>query len=60
MLSEIVSGFLSNAVPAVTKWVWSLKATTKTGMDLTLVWFLVLGLSFSAGLVFWVVVGCEV
>ena len=29
--SEVVSGFLSNAVPAITKWVWSLKATTKTG-----------------------------
>ncbi|KAL9325230.1 hypothetical protein ACSQ67_005875 [Phaseolus vulgaris] len=46
--AKIVSGFLSNAVPAVTKWVWSLKATTKAGMDLALVWFLVLGFSFSA------------
>ncbi|WJX87875.1 hypothetical protein P8452_70019 [Trifolium repens] len=30
--AKIVSGFLSNAVPAFTKWVWSLKATTKTGV----------------------------
>lgn len=37
--SEIVSGFLSNAVPAVTKLLWSLKPTTKTGiwiMDLSI------------------------
>ncbi|XP_014523565.1 uncharacterized protein LOC106779867 [Vigna radiata var. radiata] len=31
--AKIVSGFLSNAVPAVTKWVWSLKATTKTAVS---------------------------
>ena len=34
LVPEIVSGFLSNAVPAFTKWVWSLKAPTKTGMKL--------------------------
>lgn len=32
--AEIVSGFFSNAVPVFTKWLWSLKATTKTGIDL--------------------------
>ncbi|XP_020233668.1 uncharacterized protein LOC109813817 [Cajanus cajan] len=31
--AKIVSGFLSNAVPAFTKWVWSLKATTKTAVS---------------------------
>ncbi|XP_057762393.1 uncharacterized protein LOC130982412 isoform X1 [Arachis stenosperma] len=31
--AKIVNGFLSNAVPAFTKWVWSLKATTKTGVS---------------------------
>ncbi|MED6200732.1 hypothetical protein PIB30_088188 [Stylosanthes scabra] len=30
--AKIVNGFLSNAVPAFTKWVWFLKATTKTGV----------------------------
>ncbi|RDX94538.1 hypothetical protein CR513_23070, partial [Mucuna pruriens] len=30
--AKIVSGFLSNAVPAFTKWVWSLKAPAKTGV----------------------------
>ncbi|CAL5189259.1 unnamed protein product [Lathyrus oleraceus] len=30
--AKLFSGFLSNAVPAFTKWVWSLKATTKTGV----------------------------
>ncbi|KAH1264370.1 hypothetical protein HKD37_01G000285 [Glycine soja] len=30
--AKIVSGFLSNAVPAFTKWVWSLKAPTKTAI----------------------------
>lgn len=28
--ARIVSGFVSNAVPRVMKWLWSLKATTKT------------------------------
>ncbi|KAF7809275.1 internalin A [Senna tora] len=31
--AKIVSGFLANAVPAFTKWVWSLKATTKTAIS---------------------------
>ncbi|KAL2957118.1 hypothetical protein AAZX31_18G125900 [Glycine max] len=31
--AKIVNGFLSNAVPAFTKWVWSLKATTKTAVS---------------------------
>ncbi|XLR16635.1 hypothetical protein S83_044573 [Arachis hypogaea] len=31
--AKIVTGFLSNAVPAFTKWVWSLKATTKTAVS---------------------------
>ncbi|KAK4261293.1 hypothetical protein QN277_004312 [Acacia crassicarpa] len=31
--AKIVSGFLSNAVPAFTKWLWSLKATTKTAVS---------------------------
>ncbi|KAK7317602.1 hypothetical protein RJT34_01975 [Clitoria ternatea] len=31
--AKIVSGFLSNAVPAFTKWVWSLKATTKAAVS---------------------------
>ncbi|TKY58624.1 eukaryotic translation initiation factor 2C [Spatholobus suberectus] len=31
--ARIVNGFLSNAVPAFTKWVWSLKATTKTAVS---------------------------
>ncbi|XP_061370182.1 uncharacterized protein LOC133312916 [Gastrolobium bilobum] len=30
--AKIVSGFLSNAVPAFTKWVWSFKSTTKTAI----------------------------
>ncbi|WVZ12845.1 hypothetical protein V8G54_017375 [Vigna mungo] len=30
--ARIVSGFLSNVVPAFTKWVWSLKAPTKTAV----------------------------
>ncbi|CAJ1931486.1 unnamed protein product [Sphenostylis stenocarpa] len=30
--AKIVSGFLSNAVPAFTKWVWSLKTPTKTAV----------------------------
>ncbi|KAK7307209.1 hypothetical protein VNO77_40068 [Canavalia gladiata] len=30
--AKIVSGFLSNAVPVFTKWVWSLKAPTKTAI----------------------------
>ncbi|KAL5063180.1 hypothetical protein RYX36_024917 [Vicia faba] len=30
--AKLLSGFLSNAVPAFTKWVWSLKSTTKTGV----------------------------
>jgi len=35
LFSEIVNGFLSNAVPAFTKWVFSLKPTTKKGIDLS-------------------------
>ncbi|XP_019445473.1 PREDICTED: uncharacterized protein LOC109349207 isoform X2 [Lupinus angustifolius] len=31
--AKIVTGFLSNSVPAITKWVWSLKATTKTAVS---------------------------
>ncbi|CAJ1940073.1 unnamed protein product [Sphenostylis stenocarpa] len=31
--AKIVSGLLSNAMPAFTKWVWSLKATTKTAVS---------------------------
>ncbi|KAK7252364.1 hypothetical protein RIF29_36252 [Crotalaria pallida] len=31
--AKIVSGFLSNSVPAFTKWVWSLKSTTKTAVS---------------------------
>ncbi|XP_020217759.1 uncharacterized protein LOC109801164 [Cajanus cajan] len=30
--AKIVTGFLSNVVPAFTKWVWSLKAPTKTAI----------------------------
>ncbi|KAL9251450.1 hypothetical protein AKJ16_DCAP25741 [Drosera capensis] len=30
--ARIVSGFVSNAVPRVMKWLWSLKATTKTAI----------------------------
>ncbi|XP_027361867.1 uncharacterized protein LOC113869635 isoform X2 [Abrus precatorius] len=30
--AKIVSGFISNAMPAFTKWVWSLKAPTKTAI----------------------------
>ncbi|XP_027910337.1 uncharacterized protein LOC114169386 isoform X2 [Vigna unguiculata] len=30
--AKIVSGFVSNVVPAFTKWVWSLKAPTKTAL----------------------------
>ncbi|KAI4314293.1 hypothetical protein L6164_027216 [Bauhinia variegata] len=30
--AKIVSGLVSNAVPALTKWLWSLKATTKTAI----------------------------
>nr|KYP66180.1 hypothetical protein KK1_012464 [Cajanus cajan] len=32
LFAEIVTGFLSNVVPAFTKWVWSLKAPTKTAI----------------------------
>lgn len=32
--AEIISGFFSNAVSVFMKWLWSLKATTKTGIDL--------------------------
>ncbi|XP_027347460.1 uncharacterized protein LOC113858873 [Abrus precatorius] len=31
--AKIVNGLLSNAVPAFTKWVWSLKPTTKTAVS---------------------------
>ncbi|CAL0313170.1 unnamed protein product [Lupinus luteus] len=31
--ARFVNGFLSNSVPAFTKWVWSLKATTKTAVS---------------------------
>ncbi|KAF1861864.1 hypothetical protein Lal_00026339 [Lupinus albus] len=31
--AKIVTGFLSNSVPAITKWVWSLKATTRTAVS---------------------------
>ncbi|CAL0314053.1 unnamed protein product [Lupinus luteus] len=31
--AKIVTGFLSNSVPAITKWVWSLKATSKTAVS---------------------------
>lgn len=33
-LAEIVSGLFSNVASAFMKWLWSLKATTKTGLDL--------------------------
>ncbi|XP_019421264.1 PREDICTED: uncharacterized protein LOC109331310 isoform X1 [Lupinus angustifolius] len=31
--AKIVTGFLSNSVPAITKWVWSLKASTRTAVS---------------------------
>ncbi|KAJ6988078.1 hypothetical protein NC653_021106 [Populus alba x Populus x berolinensis] len=32
--AKIVGGFFSNVVSALMKWLWSLKATTKTGLNL--------------------------
>lgn len=34
--AEIVSGVVSNVVSALVKWLWSLKSTTKTGTDLSI------------------------
>lgn len=33
--AEIISGVVSNVVSALVKWLWSLKPTTKTGIDLS-------------------------
>lgn len=35
--AEIISGVVSNVVSALVKWLWSLKSTTKTGIDLSLI-----------------------
>lgn len=34
--AEIISGVLSNVVSGLVKWLWSLKTTTKTGIDFSL------------------------
>lgn len=49
--TEIVNGFLSNAVSKLVKWAWSLKATTKTGRSTYPISFT---LSILFGFYFWV------
>lgn len=34
--AEIISGVVSNVVSGLVKWLWSLKTTTKTGIDFSL------------------------
>lgn len=36
IFAEIISGVVSNVVSALVKWLWSLKSTTKNGIDLSL------------------------